>query len=216
MRTLIVARHGLALSNREGGSASCSIPGEGLTPEGAAQARALGEALAPERIDLGVATELCRTQDTLELALAGRDVPMILLPELNEINFGRFDGGPLDDYRGWAFSAPPDEPAPGGGESRAQAAERFARGLGRLLSRDEDVIVVVGHALVLRYVLDAAESLVPAARITPLAHAVPHRLSAEQVSAAAELLDAWSKAPRFRDPSKEGWAAADAGRPSRA
>lgn len=216
MRTLILARHGQAVSNEGGGTASCTVPGEGLTQEGRAQARRLGAALASQPIDLGVATELCRTQETLELALDGREVPTILVPELNEIDFGRFDGRPLDEYRGWAFTAPPDEPAPAGGESRAGAAERIANGIRRLLEREEDVILLVGHALVLRYILDAAHGIAPAARMTPLGHAVAQYLSREQAQAAAELLEAWARAPRFRDPSIEGWAAADAGRPSRA
>ena len=215
MRTLILARHGHAVSNEHGGTASCTVPGQGLTESGKAQARRLGDALATEPIDLGVATELCRTEETIELALEGRGIPTILVPELNEIDFGRFDGRPLDEYRGWAFTAPPDEPAPGGGESRAGAADRIASGLRHLLERDEEVILLVGHALVLRYILDAAHGIPPAARMTPLEHAVAQLLTREEVQAAAELLEAWSRAPRFRDPSIEGWAAADTGRPSR-
>ena len=74
-------------------------------------------------------SELRRTQETLELALAGRAIPRIVVPELNEIHFGRYDGGPLDDYRAWAWSEPPDVRAPGNGESRADGAARYARGL---------------------------------------------------------------------------------------
>ena len=94
---------------------------------------------------------------------------VIVVPELNEIHFGSFDGGPLDTYRAWAAAQSPDERAPGGGESRADAAARFASGLRILLARDEDAILLVGHALMLRYTLDAAAGLVPAARMTPVA-----------------------------------------------
>ena len=128
MDELILARHGLAGSNRDG-IASCVVPGEGLVPEGVEQARALRALLAGEGISLAATTELARTQETLALALEGRDVPTIFVPELNEIDFGSFDGGQLDTYRGWAASRPPGERAPGGGESRADAAARFARGL---------------------------------------------------------------------------------------
>ncbi len=198
METLLLARHGFAASNRDG-AASCSVPGEGLTREGAEQARALGEALADETIDLGVASELARTQETLELALAGRAVSRLVLPELNEIHFGSFDDGPLVEYRAWAAAHPPDLEAPGGGESRADAASRYARGVGGLLERLESSLLVVGHALAIRYVLDAARGLVPAPLLAPVEHGALHRLSADEVRAAATLLGEWSLAPRFRD-----------------
>jgi len=111
MDELILARHGLAGSNRDG-IASCAVPGEGLVPEGVEQARALGELLADEGISLAATTDLARTQETLALALGGRDVPTILVPELNEIHFGSFDGGLLDTYRDWAGTRSPDERAP--------------------------------------------------------------------------------------------------------
>jgi broad specificity phosphatase PhoE len=201
---LLLTRHAFAVSNRDGGLASSTPPGEGLTPEGIEQGRALGRSLAGEPIDLGASTELRRTRETLELALAGRGIPRILVPELNEIAFGRYDGGPLDDYRAWAWSEPPDVPAPGRGESRASGAGRFARGLRLLLERPEPVILAVGHALSIRYVVDAVEGLVPAARMDPVPHAYPHRLTAGDVDRAASLLESWSGAPRFRDHSNEG------------
>jgi len=65
-------------------------------------------------------------------------------------------------------------------------------------------VLAVGHALATRYVLDAARGLVPAALMAPVEHAVPHRLTGDEVLAAAQLLEEWSEAPRFRDPSNEG------------
>lgn len=204
MRTLILVRHALAGSNRGAGTASCVAPGEGLTDEGVAQVRRLAESLAGEPIDLGVATELARSRETLELALADRDVPILVVPELNEIRFGSFEGGPLERYRSWAVSELPGVAAPGEGESRAGAAARFAGGLRVLLARDEDTVLTVGHALVVRYALDAAAGLVPAPAIAPVEHAVAYRLSRAEVERAARVLEDWSRAPRFRDPSTEG------------
>jgi broad specificity phosphatase PhoE len=203
VQTLLLARHGLAASNRDGGTASCMVPGEGLTPEGVEQARRLAEAVADEPIDLGIATELVRTSETLELALAGRDVPRLVVPELNEIHFGGFDGGRLAEYRAWAASERPDTAAPGAGESRAAAAARFARGLRVLLAREERTILAVGHALPIRYAIDAAAGVVPAPLIAPVPHAVAHRLTAPEVERAATLLESWSRVPRFRAPSNE-------------
>ena len=197
METLIVARHGFAGSNRDG-TCSWAAPGEGLTEEGVEQARQLGRLLAEDAIELGVATDLRRTQETLEVALDGRPLPRLVLSDLNEIHFGSFDGGLLERYREWAGAEPPDVAAPGGGESRASAAARYARGLRALLARPERVVLFVGHALVVRYVLDAVDGLVPAARMAPVEHATPHRLDAADVANAAALLEEWSEIPRFR------------------
>ena len=94
--------------------------------------------------------------------------------------------------------------APGRGESRADGAARYARGLRVLLARPEPVVLAIGHALAIRYVVDAAQGLVPAARMAPVPHAQPFRFSADDLERAASLLESWSEAPEFRDPSKEG------------
>jgi len=197
METLLLVRHALAGSNRDA-VASCAVPGEGLTPEGVQQARALAVELTEVDIALAATTELARTQETLRLALHGRDIPMVSVPELNEIRFGSFDGGLLDTYRAWAAAQSPSERAPGGGESRADVAARFARGLRVLLALDGDTILFVGHALALRYALDAAEGLPPAALMRPVEHAHPYRLDRAGVERAAAVLEAWSLAPQFR------------------
>lgn len=202
MESLVLVRHAAAGSNRDG-TTSCTPPGLSLTEEGVEQARELAELLAGEEVSLGVATRLVRTQETLALALSGRPAPRVVVPELDEIHFGSFDGGSLAEYRAWAASHPPDQPAPGGGESRADAAARFARGLEVILARPERVVLLVGHALFLRYVLDAAAGLVPAPLMAPVVHASPHRLRAADVRAAARVLSDWSREPRFRDPSEE-------------
>jgi broad specificity phosphatase PhoE len=203
VRELVLARHAFAGSNRDV-VASSLAPGEGLTPEGVEQARALRDSLAGESIDLGVSTGFARTDETLGIALENRDLPRIVVPELGEIRFGEYDGGLLETYREWAAAESPSVPAPGGGESRAEAATRFARGLRLLLARDEETILAVAHALAVRYVLDAASGLVPATRMAPVEHAVAYRLARADAEAAATLLEEWARAPAFRDPSVEG------------
>jgi broad specificity phosphatase PhoE len=197
VKELLLARHAFAGSNRDV-VASSLAPGEGLTPEGLDQARALREALASESIDLGVSTGFARTDETLDLALESRDVPRIVVPELGEIRFGEYDGGLLETYRAWASAELPSVDAPGGGESRATAAARFARGLRLLLDRPEETVLAVAHALAVRYTLDAAEGLPPAARMARVEHAVAQRLTAAQAGAAATLLEEWSREPAFR------------------
>ena len=59
-------------------------------------------------------------------------------------------------------------------------------------------MLAVGHALCVRYVVDAAGGLVPAARMAPVEHAQPYRLESAEVERAADLLEGWSLAPEFR------------------
>ena len=70
-----------------------------------------------------------------------------MLPELNEINFGRYEGGPLAAYREWAWTTAADVDCPGGGESRTATATRVANALDWLLARPEETVLLVGHAL---------------------------------------------------------------------
>jgi len=198
VRALFLARHGEAVSNVRG-TVSGIPPGEGLTATGRDEARALAAALSGVSVDLGVATEFLRTQETLALALDGRDVPRIVFPLLNEIRFGAFDGGPLPDYRRWAWSEEPDVLPPGDGESRAGVAARVADGLDALVGREEESIFVVSHALPVRYVLDAADGRFPAARIEHVEHCTVHRLTSAGASRAAETLRVWAEDAEFRD-----------------
>ncbi len=194
----MLVRHAHAGSNADDAVSSVP-PGAGLTSLGVREAMALRDELAPEHVDLGVATRLLRTQETLDLALGERDVPRIVLPGLDEIGFGAFEGGPLAVYRDWAWSHPPDAICPGGGESRAAAAARVAGALEGLLGRPEEIVLAVSHALPIRYVLDAADGSVPGARVETVRRASLHALDAAAVRTAAELLRAWAAAPRFTE-----------------
>ena len=198
MNRLLLVRHAHARSNADD-RISSTPPGEGLSDLGVEEALALRETLAYEPIGLGVSTRLARAQETLELALGGRDVPRLVLPELDEIGFGSFEGGALADYRTWAWANEPDALCPGGGESRVAVAERLAAALDALLARPEQMVLAVSHALPIRYVLDAADGLFPAARIAHVPHATPLALDAEAVERAAETLRVWGTAPRFAD-----------------
>jgi probable phosphoglycerate mutase len=161
------------------------------------EAVALRALLAGEPVELGAATRLLRTQETLAVALEGCDIPRIVASGLDEIGFGSYEGGPLEAYRTWAWTHEPDAPCPGGGESRAEAAARIAGGLDELLARPEDVVLAVSHALPIRYVLDGAVGRIPVPRIEPVLHATPYALEGESVERAAGLLRAWAAAPRW-------------------
>jgi broad specificity phosphatase PhoE len=197
VNTLLLARHAHASSN-EGSVVNAAPPGEGLSPQGVLQARALRERLASTPIDLGVSSRLLRARETLEAALAGREIPLLVEPLLDEIGFGSFEGGALDAYRAWAWTS--DALAsPGGGETRAEAAGRIAAALEALLLRPEETILAVSHALPIRYVIDAADGTFPSRRVATVLHAAPFRIERTAVERSAETLRAWTEAPTFAD-----------------
>jgi broad specificity phosphatase PhoE len=167
-----------------------------LTDAGRAQARTLGEALRGEPIDLVAITEFERVRETAELALAGRDAPLLVVPELNDPRVGTFEGTSLDEYRRWAWGRGPLE-APDGGEHRGELAARFAAGYERLLEHDVETILLVAHSLTIRYALEASEGRPPAARAEMVEYAKPYRLDAADVRRAVDVLRAWAESPTF-------------------
>jgi broad specificity phosphatase PhoE len=203
VKTLLLVRHAHAVSN-EDGLVNALPPGAGLSSHGVAQALSLAARLAGEPLGLAVSSRLLRARETLELALGDRDVPREVEPLLDEIGFGSFEGGPLADYRAWAWSHGPSDACPGGGESRADAAARIALALEMLLGRREVAILAVGHALVLRYVLDAADGSPPGRLVGPVDHATPFRLERIAVQRAAEVLGTWAAEPSFADTPSGG------------
>jgi probable phosphoglycerate mutase len=192
---VILARHGesersvLGLTN---GDPAVRVE---LTETGREEALRLGVELRDEPIELCVTSEFARAQDTADLALEGRDVIRVVLPDLNDIRFGEFEGRPLVEYRAWAHSHGPEEPCPGGGESRAQTVGRYVDGYRDLLGRREETVLVVAHGLPVRYVLDALEGRDPAAKVGQIPYAEPFRLGSAQLEQAVERLAAWVRRP---------------------
>jgi broad specificity phosphatase PhoE len=168
-----------------------------LTPTGEEQARRLGRELAGVEIDLCATSEFERAQRTADLALAGRDVPRLVLPELNDVRFGEFEGRSLADYRKWAAANDPAIEAPGGGESRGETVRRYVGGYRKLLQRPEQTILVVAHGLPVRYVLNALADTNPAPLVEQVAYAEPYRLSLAELERAVDRLDRWASAPAW-------------------
>jgi probable phosphoglycerate mutase len=169
----------------------------GLTELGRQQARQLGERLQGEPIGLCVVTEFPRTHETADLVLGERDVPRLVVPELNDIHVGEFEGGTLEAYRAWARDRLPVD-VPQGGESRAQVAERFARGYRIVLARPEETVLVVAHGLTIRYLLLALEGDPPRPVVESVDYATPYRLSRAEMEEAVTDLERWSEAPAWR------------------
>jgi broad specificity phosphatase PhoE len=192
MERLLLARHAQSESGARGEvNGDLRFPSR-LTELGRGQARALAASLAGEPIDLCATSEFPRTIETADLALEGRRVPRLVLPDLNEIGFGAFEGRPLAEYRTWAAAHGSEAEGPGGEEARAAAARRFVRGFRELLAREERSHLVVSHALAIRYLLSGPAALVESVPLAEL-----HLLSRDEAAALVDRLESWTKAPSW-------------------
>ncbi|MGH3734668.1 MAG: histidine phosphatase family protein [Micromonosporaceae bacterium] len=95
-----------------------------------------------------VTSALPRTQETAQLLLAGRAVPHVAVARLNEIDYGRFEGGPWLRYGDWLEAAGMSFVPPGARESRDGAVRRMLLGLRACLALPGPRLVV-GHGLLL-------------------------------------------------------------------
>ncbi len=155
MRLFVLTRHAHSTLNQEGrvnGDPGVSAP---LTPEGRAQAERLGHELSALPLDLCVHTRFGRTLETAELALAGRSVPRVSEPLLDDVDVGELEGAAIERYRAWKHAHRRDQPFPGG-ESLDDAAFRYAAAFRRLLAQPAQVVFVVCHEIPIRYALNAA------------------------------------------------------------
>jgi broad specificity phosphatase PhoE len=195
MEQVLLARHGeseLSVLGRTNGDPRVVC---GLTEAGREQSRQLGRLLAGTTIDLCAVSEFQRARETADLALAGREVPRLVVPELNDIRFGEFEGRALADYRTWARAHTPDDRVPGGGESRAETVRRYISGYRKLLARPERTVLAVAHGLPVRYVLDAADGRFPEPAVEQVPYAEPFHLSDDELTVAVETLERWAEHP---------------------
>ena len=196
MESVILARHSESeYSARDALNGDPSIS-FGLTALGEEQARALGQELAATPIDLCVTSSFERVRQTADLALAGRDVPRLVLPELGDPNYGRFEGKSVAEYHAWSGTASSSE-TPGTGESRIAIVSRYVRAFGSLLLRPEASLLVVAHSGPLAYILGAVAGRAPERRLPVIEYARPHRLTAAQLEQAVSFLDAWCASPTW-------------------
>ena len=155
IRLFVFARHAESTANATDVLNTNPSQPVALTARGRTQARALGAQLAGLHVDLAVGTRLLRTQQTIDLALAGRPVPTLIEPGFDEIRAGDLDGAPIDAYRSWTDQHTTGDRMPHG-ESVDDVLRRYADALRRLLARKEKVTLVVIHEIALRSIAAAA------------------------------------------------------------
>lgn len=198
MERLILARHGESEYSLRGLLNGDPAAGVGLTQQGEEESRRLGQELATEPLDLAVHSGFPRTRTTLELALAGREVPVLEEPRLADPRAGSFEGRTLDEYRAWAWSESSRVESPGGGESRLAIAQRYAAAYRALLERPERTILAVIHALPIAYLLLALDGEPPRPRVdVRVEYARPYPFTGAEVERGLAVLEAWCASPTW-------------------
>jgi len=182
MEQLILARHAESVFNVRGVlNGDPSIPG-GLTERGREQSWRLGEALADQPIGLCVTTEFERTRETAEIALSGRDVPRLVISELNDPPNGDFELRPYAELVRWRQAHGPDEPVPGLKRTERDYFLDVARGFRQLAERPERTILAVLHGYVIAWITSSAGDAAPAR------HAEANSLDGAQLVAALDAV----------------------------
>ena len=156
MRLFILTRHGestLNSENRINGDPEVPVA---LTEKGRDEATLLGQQVAHVPIEVCIHTRFGRTEETAEIALAGRNVPLEVEPLLDDIVVGDLEGATLEDYRAWKREHSRADAFPNG-ESLDDAARRYAAAYKKLLARPESSFLVVMHEIPVRYAINAAD-----------------------------------------------------------
>ena len=153
-RTFALVRHGgtdYNLAGRLNGDPSVPVH---LTDQGREQVALLRDRIADMRVDLGVRTRFPRTEQTIAILLEGRDVPVVVCADLDDVLLGEFEGRSVEDYRRFRDENG-QEARPRGGESRLDALARYTRGFERLLEVDARAPLVVTHDIPIRFLANA-------------------------------------------------------------
>lgn len=161
MGNVFVVRHGQTDCNAQGIIQGPRVDAR-LSDEGRRQVQALGEAFAETALDGIFTSPLARARETADALLvtcAGR-VASSVVPELYEMDYGRFCGQRLDEVRdevkqildAWQLGFL--EHAMPGGESPVLAQLRVRAFVARLVEQAEnDDVAVIGHGRINRVLL---------------------------------------------------------------
>ena len=158
LTTVYLARHGQSEWNNQG-----RVTGQtdiGLSPKGQQQSGALAECLKGEPLEAIYASALRRTVDTARPTAVAKRLPIVSLPELNEIHLGVLQGRHRDERDTeaqslWAqWQADPWGYRVPGGERFDEFAQRVDRGLQSILRQHQGQrVLIVGHRATNRVLL---------------------------------------------------------------
>lgn len=161
-----ISRHGQTEWNTEFRMQGlCDSP---LTETGISGAASLGKELSalPEKISVCYVSPMPRAVKTAEIAIAnaGYDIPVIVDPDLREMDLGSWEGMPRDEAAAkypenfYFFRHDPDRYVPvNGGEYYTDVLARARRVLDRLsaLTDDEGPVLIISHMILVQSLLFA-------------------------------------------------------------
>jgi broad specificity phosphatase PhoE len=155
VRLFLLSRHAESVLNHQrriNGDPSVPAP---LTEHGREEAALLGLQVRSLPIDICLHTQFGRTTETAQIAMKGRDVPIVEEPLFDDVKVGDLEGESVDQYRAWKRDHARSDRFPGG-ESLVETALRYAEGYRRLLAAPYRCALVVCHEIPIRYALNAA------------------------------------------------------------
>jgi len=154
MSYIYIVRHGQSLGNLKGGFAGhTDFP---LSDLGKTQARMTADYLKDTQIDAVLSSTLTRAKQTAEPIAADRGLSVIPCPEFIEMNFGDWEGKPLDaveeEYNGavTVWKTTMYKTVCPNGESTVECYNRAVRALENAAKQyaDKDICIVSHGALI--------------------------------------------------------------------
>lgn len=155
---LYLIRHGQTRWNIEGKiQGKTDIP---LNETGLCQAGCLAKAMERSDISAVYSSALKRARQTAERLAEEKGLPVHLMEELREVDFGLWEGKTWSeierdypkDFAGWSKN--PVETGPTGGEQREDCQARCRKAVEQILSGPESAVAIVAHGGILVYVID--------------------------------------------------------------
>lgn len=144
MATILIARHGETEWNRSGRWQGWADPP--LNDTGRAQAAELAKQLRATPFDAVYSSDLRRARETAEVVAAPHGVPVVVDPELREIDIGSWSGLTHDEIR----ERYPDGTRPDG-ETREQHATRVRAAVERIARANlQRRVLIVTHGGTMR------------------------------------------------------------------
>lgn len=156
---LYIVRHGQTIWNKEGRMQGAK--NSNLTEKGISEAKKLNKFIKDINFDRVYVSPLGRTLETMEYVKGDMDLPVTIVEELQEMNFGKFEGEvlenlkdeyPEDIYNLWQN---PKAYVNETGENYEELFERVEKGIDKILEnkdREENVLVVT-HGVIISTLL---------------------------------------------------------------
>lgn len=153
MRLFVLARHAESVLNyqhRINGDPSVPAP---LTEHGREEAAQLGLQVRSLPLDVCLHTRFGRTVETAQIAMDGRDLPIVEEALFDDVDIGDLEGETIDEYHAWKREHVRSDRFPGG-ESLIETALRYVEAYRQLLASPYRCALVVCHEIPIRYALN--------------------------------------------------------------